>query len=89
MYRVGEALFNVTDSDFRETLRGGRSRNNKPVTDIERYEFKKMLHKMTRGTLRWLLLIYLRTYDSLEDMVGKNREEVRNCEEQREDRGMR
>ncbi|GMI09899.1 hypothetical protein TrLO_g15289 [Triparma laevis f. longispina] len=76
VYRVGEALFNVTDSDFRETLRGGRSRNNKPVTDIERYEFKKTLHKTTRGTLRWLLLIYLRTYDSLEDMVGKNKEEV-------------
>ena len=66
-----EELFKIVESDFRETLRGGRTRNNKPVTEIERYEFKKALHKIERGTLRWLLLIYLRTYDSLQDMLAQ------------------
>ena len=70
IYNVGETLFGVVDCDFRESLRGGRERNSKPVTDIERLEFKKALHKATHGTLRWLLLIYLRTYDSLQEMMN-------------------
>ena len=69
IYAVGEQLFNIVDADFRESLKGGKERNKNPVTDIERWQFKKVLHKASHGTLRWLLLIYLRTYDSLEDMM--------------------
>ncbi|GMI45105.1 hypothetical protein TrCOL_g6561 [Triparma columacea] len=75
IYNVGEMLFDVVDSDFRENMRGGRVRNNAPVTDIERHQFKKVLQKASRGTLRWLLLIYLRTYDSLHDMLEQKRRE--------------
>ena len=75
IYNVGEMLFEVVDSDFRENMRGGRVRNSAPVTDIERHQFKKVLQKASRGTLRWLLLIYLRTYDSLHDMLDQKRRE--------------
>jgi len=75
IYNVGESLFLVVDADFRETLKPGSKKNNKnPVTDIERWQFKKVLHKTCHGTLRWLLLIYLRTYDSLEELVRKKEE---------------
>lgn len=75
VYNVGEMLFEVVESDFREGMKGGRIRNNKPVTDIERHQFKNVLQKTSRGTLRWLLLIYLRTYDSLQDMLEQKRKE--------------
>ena len=56
---------------FAKPLKGGKERNKNPVTDIERWQFKKVLHKASHGTLAavWLLLIYLRTYDSHEDMM--------------------
>jgi len=74
LYQVGELLFTTVDSDFRESIRGGRTRNSNPITDIERWQFRKNLQKSAHGTLRWLLLIYLRTYDSLEDMMKEKKE---------------
>ena len=73
LYNVGEELFGVVDSDFRESVRGGKSRNSNPVTDIERWQFKKTLQRSGKATLRWLLLIYLRTYDTLEDMLAEKK----------------
>ena len=82
VYNVGESLFAVVDSDFRESVPGGMNRNKWPVTEIERREFKKVIVKATRGTLRWLLLIYLRSYDSLNDMVeGRKNEQKGNDNE--------
>jgi len=89
VYAVGESLFRVVEADFREPeilaglKKSFRHRRPKPV-DVEQLEhFHRKLTEAAKGSLRWLLLIYLRTYESLRELFER-RAEICGSEEERE-----
>jgi hypothetical protein len=42
-----------------------------PVTDVERAAFSLRLRDAARGPLRWLLLVFLRTYESIRALLAE------------------
>ena len=66
LYRVGETLFASVEADFSEVA---LKRPPARITEAELLRFRRRLHTSAHGTLRWLLMIYLRAYMSMGRML--------------------
>ncbi|CAM9340590.1 unnamed protein product, partial [Chrysoparadoxa australica] len=75
LYLVLEKLFRCVEADYRyEEIRDFRPQ---PLTEVERLQFSSILHDGVQGNLQWMVLIFLRTYETLKALLYRPKNAVR------------
>lgn len=72
LYHTIEQLYRVVGADALELHGAGLGGvTDPPLTEVERLQFGGVVRDATAGTLKWLVLIYLRTYESIKALLAE------------------